>query len=470
MKPVTEKEQKSKMVKLSNINKRSIAVLAIAVGFYLVMALWFGPVLASDSKGYINMVSAREPIYPLFLLLFRIIFGNAIYLQIVVIVQSLLMAFAIWKLIKTFDNIFSLEIYHIALILLSFAGVAGICILFTARAVPYTNVILTEGLATSLWIFFIDFLINGIYKSKKSYIVSAILLTAIMMDIRKQMAIGYIVVLIVVICSQIFIRLEKKKYIRNVVTTVVVIGISILMATGITRIYNYVLRGEFAQNTRDMNLVLTTSLYVSDREDVALIEEEAVKDLFLKVCDSLEENKCTFSYAPKGLAGLQKHYSDSFDVITLDTTAYLFVDDAVSRGFKEGIEAEQEADRTSGIIVKSLLKDNLGKYVLVYISSLEEGFINTVAKRHPVLDWYALLIYAVYIGLIIYNCIGKNKDFNKALLGLIILAAICVNVGVTGALIFCQTRYMLYNMPLFYGAMVIMIPNYNIKSFKNQKV
>ena len=101
--------------------------------------------------------------------------------------------------------------------------------------------------------------------------------------------------------------------------------------------------------------------------------------------------------------------------------------------------------------------NNLSKYIKVYISSLSEGFVNSVAKRNSVLDIYALFIYLLYIALMIYNFVKKNV--NKGYLGLLVVGAIAVNVAVTGALIFCQTRYMIYNMPLFYAVLVIMLPD-----------
>ncbi|MBO6299782.1 MAG: hypothetical protein J6N53_13155 [Lachnospiraceae bacterium] len=43
------------------------------------------------------------------------------------------------------------------------------------------------------------------------------------------------------------------------------------------------------------------------------------------------------------------------------------------------------------------------------------------------------------------------------MVGLFVLLAILVNVGVAAALIFCQTRYMIYNMALFYVAGILML-------------
>lgn len=110
----------------------------------------------------------------------------------------------------------------------------------------------------------------------------------------------------------------------------------------------------------------------------------------------------------------------------------------------------------SSVIVSSLLMDNLGTYIRVYMSSMGNGFINTVAKRSNILDYYALVAYIGYIALMIISLI-KKETRNVGLVGLSVLIAIVVNVGVTAALIFCQTRYMIYNMALFYMAGILML-------------
>ena len=40
---------------------------------------------------------------------------------------------------------------------------------------------------------------------------------------------------------------------------------------------------------------------------------------------------------------------------------------------------------------------------------------------------------------------------------LLVMISIILNVGVVSAVIFCQTRYTIYNMPLFYSAFLVLI-------------
>lgn len=437
--------------------------LAVCLLFYVAMCLIYGPQLGADSNGYIHMVSAREPVYPLFLKAFRTLFGEADYLYAVAFAQNLLMAFAVWYLTMYLKQKFTWKEWMTYVMIALHFAVALLCQFAAGRASIYPNSILTEGISLSLWLIFIAFLLKAMWEARMRYAVYALLLAAVMMDLRKQMAVGYIVLF----GTLLFGWIGQKGYFRRMAAVAGMILCSVLLALGGTRLYNYVMRGEFVQNTRDMNLVLTTSLYIADQEDAALIEDPVVRELFVQVMDILEEKECNYRFAKPGWRNLEAHYGAHYDKITIDTTGPMFIEYAVEQGFAEGLEAEQEADRMSSVIVRSLLADNLGTYLRVYLASVGNGLINSVAKRNALLDWYALGAYLVYSGLMAV-CLLKKETRSAGLFGLTVLISIGVNVGVTAALIFCQTRYMIYNMALFYMAGVLMLYEWG-KRFRGSK-
>lgn len=429
--------------------------MVCCIAFYLAFCFVFGVQMGADSRGYINMVSAREPVYPLFLWVFRSLFGEKLYLWIVIVLQNLIMAVAVWWSTEEIGKRFSLPgIVQAGMIAVHF-GVACICQFLAERGAIYSNMIMTEGITISMWLFFMGLVFRAVLDENKKALVIALLLAAFMMDTRKQMAVGYIT-----ICAAVFFgRMGKdalKEYLKKLVIVVCGCVLSLVLALGGTRLYNFVLRGDFVQNTRDMNLVLTTTLYAADKEDAILIEEERVRELFVLTMEKLEETESNYRFAGSGWRALEEHYENHFDVITIDTTGHLYIDYAVERGFAEGIEAEQEADRMSAVIVRSLFADNLGTYLRIYGASFLNGLINTVAKRSSLLDWYALAAYIGYIALMLM-CLRKEACRTEGMVGLFVLLAILVNVGVAAALIFCQTRYMIYNMALFYVAGILML-------------
>lgn len=434
---------------------KEMIMLAIIGIFYLTLFAVYGVQLCDDSKGYINMISAREPIYPLFLALNRFIFGEKIYLSVVVFLQNLLIIYAVWSSTNYLVKRFELKQFAGYIMILFNFFVTCLCQFIALKAAAYSNSIETEGLAIPLWIIFMTFLFKSADTCEIKYIWIMCLLTAIMMDVRKQMIIGFPVMFAVMF----FAYMKKEHYIKKILIMLVAIALGLVLAIGITRIYNFVLRGQFAQNTRDMNLVLTTSLYVADSEDADLIKDDVTRELFIQTMEILENEKITYKYAGDSLAELNEHYGIAFDKITIDTTAYLFVDYAIARGFKEGMEAEAEADRMSKVIVSSLLLDNIGTYFKVYLSSVYDGLINSVAKRSRILDVISMLIYLVYT-VLMTACLTRKESRFAGFVGLSVLFAILINVAATALVIFCQTRYMIYNMALFYCAGFIMLYKY----------
>ncbi|MCR4641032.1 MAG: hypothetical protein K5697_03245 [Lachnospiraceae bacterium] len=418
--------------------------------FYLVFCFVFGIYLGSDSRGYIEMISAREPVYPLFLLLWRSIFGEGIYLWVVIILQNLLMAFCVWYSCEHLWKRFSKSRLVLAGMYAVHAGVAVLCQFLAERGAIYSSNILTEGITVSLWLLAMTLLIEGVLDWDRKKLLWLLLLLALLTDTRKQMAVGYPALAAAVF----FGRMGKdgfKLWLKRLLICVAGIVLSLILALGVTRLYNYVLRGSFAANTRDMNLVLTTTLYVADPEDASLIGEEAVRTLFERTMKELMAKGSNYSFAEAGWSALEAHYEENFDRITVDTTGPLFVEYAKERGFKEGMEAEGEADRMSLVIVKSLFFHNLGRYLKVYGASLLNGLINTVAKRHPLLDIYGLAA-CLLLTILVICCLRVRETREAGRGGLFVLFGLFCNTAVAAALIFCQSRYMIYNMALFYMA------------------
>ena len=344
-------------------------------------------------------------------------------------------------------------------------GVAVMCQFISERGAVYSNMIMTEGITMSLWIIFITLLIKAVLDDSKMAYVFVMVVLTLMMAARKQMAVGYIVTMAAVVLCRIG-KDNIKKYLIRAALVAAGLGLSVLLVFGIMGVYNFALRGKFAKNTRDMNLVLTTTLYVADREDAKLIGDDVARKLFSETMSILDKNGSNISYAGSGWESLAEHYEYHYDLITIDTTKDLFEEYARNEGYSDEMEIQAEADRLSGIIVRSLVVDNLGKYVKIYISSVLTGLVNTVAHKSTLLNIYAFVVYVTAIVMIVL-CYFKKELRDTSDTALIVTGAILVNVGVTAALIFCQSRYMIYNMALFYMVLLLMFVKMFLKKRKD---
>ncbi len=122
----------------------------------------------------------------------------------------------------------------------------------------------------------------------------------------------------------------------------------------------------------------------------------------------------------------------------------------------EDVAREKKVDEITKTISRDLLPAVWGKLLLTFVDNVCSGFVTTVAKVHPVLIWYTVIIYLIYLAMLIYLGI-HNRTASAFLFAAMTLIAICLNVGLVSMVIFCQTRYTIYNMPLFYMSLLLML-------------
>ena len=85
------------------------------------------------------------------------------------------------------------------------------------------------------------------------------------------------------------------------------------------------------------------------------------------------------------------------------------------------------------------------------------GMVTTVSQNRPIFYRYTLLAFAAYIGLLVRNIVKERRVSAASMMGICVLLGIIGNVSLVSAVIFCQTRYTIYNMALFYMVMVVMM-------------
>jgi len=124
------------------------------------------------------------------------------------------------------------------------------------------------------------------------------------------------------------------------------------------------------------------------------------------------------------------------------------------------VEAVLKYDEYCNEMVKTLLGQEKGDLIRVYMSNTWKGFVNSIARVNKYLNIYAVASYLLYLGLYLYYVRKKGcwreKDKTAAFTE-IVFGGIAVNAMVVGAMIFCQPRYMIYSMGLFYTALAVLV-------------
>ncbi len=448
-------EQIDKNTSKENIYRAIMLIIPFA--FYIFFWLFDGVVWCVDSDSYVIMHDCREPLYPTFLAVLRGIFGvtdaenawNNTYMSVAVLLQSLLAGAATFSLA------------HYLYTRLKLNKIVGIIIMFiplftsllnrfvASRGSMYSNSILTEGIAISLYLLFIRYCIAYILdKDRRSYII-CIVISILGILTRKQMYI----MLILLIGSVIYVQASSAtKAVLGVFLTSVII---LAMLNVVDNVYNKVAHGSFHTHTEDNRFLSTMAFYTAKGEYAEYIPEE-YRDVFLEIYDICDNNEWTYTYAPDNWYDATSHFGDNYDHIQLDTME-LILTHHVDDWDMGDMTYTEKLDIVRDEYNKALIPHEIGALGHVVFNNILEGFVNTIAQKRKILCIYSVMAYLAYIILLVLmrkKSVPDNRD--ASVISIFILTALILNVLIVSALIFPQTRYTIYNMPLFYISMIIM--------------
>lgn len=195
-------------------------------------------------------------------------------------------------------------------------------------------------------------------------------------------------------------------------------------------------------------------LYVADREDGAVIEDDALRELFYEMYDSADADRMNYKYAPSGILNKAAYHEKCHDELN-----FTYFAEPAKRyvGDRKGIYTDRyqrlmiEIDEIASQMSAQLMPRVIGRYAMNYMNIIALGFVRTVAYENVFLAWYAVLIYAVAVALTILLW-RKNAGGMAASFMAVMLLTIVGNVCATALMIQCISRYMIYNLPLFYMA------------------
>lgn len=430
-------------------------MLATVCIFYLFFALYDGAVICVDSPTYIEMSIIREPAYPMFLAFLRFIFSHFdsdFYLTAAVILQSILAAFSAWIFATYILREFKISKSLCLLVLYTPLLVSLLCRFAARRGSMYSNSILTEGVTISCYFLFFRYLIEYCLHHRKKPFIVCWILTFLLISTRKQMAVAiFMLMLGILYCSY-----KDKHFLKGIALSLLCAFSILLSAFCLDLGYNYILRGEFISHSGDTRFITTMAFYTADRSDAQYLEDEEIQKLFLEVYDICDDKGYLKGSAQKGWLNRVSHFGDYYDCIQIDTLGPVVNQFARESCNDDLVAANEYADQIMNTINRSIIPHNLPKIIGTFVDNFISGLITTVAQRNSILIWYSLAVYLFYIALLIWHCLVV-KDSKIILFASFVLISIITNVGLVSLVIFCQTRYTIYNMALFYIGLFLLL-------------
>lgn len=458
----------------------SIVTLLLSAAFFLGLGIIDGPIWAMDSPSYDSMSFSREPVYPLFLMILRNIFGQdiykndlPIYLFAAVIVQSLLWIYVTFRVCMYSYDLAQKKsgkpvtaVVVAALTFLFQLSTPVINRFVVQRHAMYSELILTESIAMPLFVLFCVRLTKWrIYKKNTDF--ALLFINAFIMISTRQQS---MIVLLLLGCVSFFGDLVFKKS-RDIKRFLYVCGLAILVFASsklFDATYQYVVNDYFHPHAHNGMGGMCTLIYASDQSDVALFTgKEKFPDedkLFEEVYAACQEQGYLYdSVRGESWETIESHFADSYVEIGYRVTLPIFTSylqeryPELSYERRTAMELELEKDFTK-VLARQDKKDLFELFGMNLLRSLAYS----IARPTPfVLSIFSFVVFFVYLLLLIMifikNRAGEAKDREILEFSLVTILGLLINVFVVSVFIYAQGRYMTYSTGLFFTAMVLMV-------------
>lgn len=429
---------------------RSTGIFIVLFVFFLGMFAACGVGVYNDSEQYITMHIHREPLYPLFLALFRVMAGPETELVLAVIVQNVLTVCGIFFLIEYLRKKFSLNLAGELVLLMLELMPHLVTRYVSALGIFLENSIMSEALCIPLFQFFLLFTIRMIFEGKKADIVWSLVFAYLLSMTRGQMMTTILIWLVAVFLRFLETR-QLKKLFLPVLAVICVFGLRSLTV----HTYNYFVTGYFMGNTYGQVNTLTNVIYACDEEDGKVFEEGSLErqffDTFYEEADALMANYRYAKDAPEGEAAYLEEHHDilKFQVLESNLSRYYF-----GLGKVDYYQQSSMSDEMAGAMLRKLLPACFGQWLYDYLLLCRNGFIRSIAVVHQWINWAALAIYIAAAGFTVLLFLRDKKSGAVRVMGLAFLF-IAANVCATSLTIMCLSRYMIYGFSLFYMALFL---------------
>ena len=418
----------------------------IPVLFFAALWLLGTTGIYNDSNQYIAMHIHREPLYSFFLWIFRSLFGETKYLDIVRFLQNGLAAFSVIWLAESLKKRFDFGQWMEALVCLILLAPHIITPVFSASGLVLSNGVISEALGLPLFYLFTAQCMKMVYTRQRGAALSSLLLSLFLSLVRGQMM--FTILLWLVFAGAVVI-VEKKKLAKRLLICVVCTALAFGTRTLLVKSYNLVFNGYFINNTFGSVGLLANILYAADEEDAERIADQDARVMFELSYRLAKEQGATYQDAPEGFFNRAAHLEKWHDAIKFEMIEEPWRQLHDREGFIDYIPENVESDRIAATIGKSLLPAVLGRWLYDYLALACYGLIRSIAVVHPLLNWYALTAYLAYIVLAALAW-RKNHNSNAVWLAAFSLLVVLANVFATSMIIMCLSRYVIYGLPLFY--------------------
>ena len=410
--------------------------LSIGIFIYLVfliVMMLVGVIDEPDSAGYIDTLINRPPLYPLLIDLFQLVFGDGFYGPLLLF-QLLLGVAAMYSFIRTLNMLFSPN----AWVLLGFSLIVMAPYYFYLKL---GNMIMTEGLAYPLFLYFMSFLFRGFFFERRKDLYLSLLILFLLNITRGQFLFVFPLVFVMIVYLMIRYRALKKYLLILLLLPAIPIVGSLVDKT-----YHKLYHGHFVSTPWTGLHISALPFFVSDEEDYNIFETTEEQEYFRHV------------YRELTLAGLTLHEFNKTHTGSRGFGFYAENSTNIANGIIDGKgthffdEEELEVrwilnDRMSKKMAFPLILDNFGTWSKFYIMNIIAGM------GHEKL----LFLYPIFLLFSLVYIIIRRFQRLDVYIFLCFLMALSNIALVAFAQPLTFYRYTIYGDFLIYSAIVILL-------------
>lgn len=432
-----------------------ISIFIVFMAFFGFLLITGEPLYLGDSFQHEMQFVTREPVYALLIQFLRWVSPEHHY-WFIIIVQNILAVVANTIFICVVRRELKLKWPVLVLFVAILLSPHILTPIASASGMVITNSLLSEGISYSLYLFYMMYILKVIWR-RESFGKDSIL--AFCWAIFVSLVRGQFMILILVWLLVVgLIALLQKRW-KQIVLFVVMLAVAFVGRGLIVKTYNFCEQGLFVDTVSGKAMSVANVLYVANREDGEAIEDEGLRAAYYEIFDRAYTDGMNYQFSPEGLLARAAHHEECHDSLNFDYFA-IVAKEYVTKTTGITVEDYQrmmvEVDKVASVLMAELLPQVLSRYIYNYIAMVMMGLVRSVAFVHPIFNRYSLLIYLIAVMLMIY--VWRKQPSSKAAPFMaLVLLMIMGNVTGTSLMIQCISRYMLYNLPLFYMAGLLLI-------------
>lgn len=399
-----------------------------------------------DCKAYILKYSSVSPLYPMFLGINRFLFNEKYFLA-VLIEQNILLAcslYALYDSMKKCMKIYGTVLSSVVVFLLLLPYV--VTPLVTRSHMIVSNSILTEGLSFPLYNFFVASLITCCKEKKwKSFWLCGILCMLIL-PLRTQL-IFVMVILGIVYLFLVYSTRTKRWFFHGLVFPVCFVVLVLC-----SKIYSVMNTTQYVHYGSNFVWAIR-GMYYSNESDVDFFSSEDTKKVFLESVTQMKRNNLCYDESVDSFICRVDNQERSFDAIgqIIDTNVYSFSASKMDRDSEDFLQhGKKICEELAHVLIKKTWKSQIS----YYLGFVVQGFVRTISIWNlPFFVLSICLYFLFFVVFFVQAVVRRNKPLT--MMFMIVTLLIVGNVFSTSLAIMCLSRYMIYNMSLFYITLLV---------------